>query len=242
MAKELSYKDPSFDLLEAGLEREYKLPRGLMSAIRTRGEKSNNNQVSPKGATGVYQFMPKTFLAYADPGTKATDPEAAAVAAARYLADASKWYGGDIGAMAAEYNGGPKAAKRYLATKKTTGVGDPGNDETRGYVTRVLAGMSGSKPEYQASTIPRSTPSTTQVERPTQQDVTPWNAVKASSPLGTDIYALDDDMLGVSGGWSDNMDVGLETNLLGSSDLTSVGASDESKIAMLVDEVLNGSV
>ena len=124
------YNDPTLDITEAALEREHKLPRGLLTAIRTKGERSNSDQVSPKGARGVYQFMPATWNKFADPGSKPTDSDAAATAAARYMAYAMKQYG-DVGAAIAEYNGGPRAAKQYLRT------GDPGNKETREYVKRV---------------------------------------------------------------------------------------------------------
>lgn len=137
----LKYNDPSFDTTEAVLEKEYNLPPGLMAAIRTRGERSNNDQVSPKGARGVYQFIPATWNKFADPGTDPTDPDASATAAARYLSYAMKQYDGNVGAVVAEYNGGPKAAKSYLRT------GDPGNKETRGYVQRVMGALNGVTPQ-----------------------------------------------------------------------------------------------
>ena len=55
-----SYNDPHYDAIEHSLESEFNLPSGGMKAIRTRGERSNENQVSPVGARTVYQIMPAT--------------------------------------------------------------------------------------------------------------------------------------------------------------------------------------
>lgn len=129
----IKYNDPQFDMTEAVLEKRYNLPKGLMSAIRTGGEKSNSDQVSPKGAKGVYQFIPATWNKFSDPGTSPDDPEASAVAAARYLRYALNQYSGNVNAAIAEYNGGPRAAHAVIKT------GDPGNNETRMYLKRVNA-------------------------------------------------------------------------------------------------------
>lgn len=140
------YDDPSLDVTEAALEAEFGLPQGLMAAIRTQGEKSNSDAVSPKGAKGVYQFIPSTWRQFAEPGSDPRDPDAAALAAARYLRYALDQYGGDVGAAAAEYNGGPKAAQKYLRT------GDPGNNETRDYLKRVLPAVGAKSPAVPSST------------------------------------------------------------------------------------------
>lgn len=144
--KVISYNDPQFDILEANLEQEFGLPRGIMRGIRTKGERSNSNQVSPKGAAGVYQIMPATWkTVMADrPSAKPTDSDEAALAAARYLSRAMKETGTtDIGALLAEYNGGRKVYNRYVESKARTGVGDPGNDETRKYIAAVLPTVKG---------------------------------------------------------------------------------------------------
>lgn len=144
--KVISYNDPQFDIIEANLEQEFGLPRGIMRGIRTKGERSNSNQVSPKGAAGVYQIMPPTWRTImADrPFAKPTDSDEAALAAARYLARAMKETGTtDIGALLAEYNGGRKVYNQYVESKARTGVGDPGNKETRDYIAAVLPTVKG---------------------------------------------------------------------------------------------------
>ena len=55
-----SYKDPAWDAAEEAAAKRTGVPKEVLSAIRLHGEKSNADQVSPVGARGVYQFMPKT--------------------------------------------------------------------------------------------------------------------------------------------------------------------------------------
>jgi hypothetical protein len=121
-----SYTDPSYDAIEAGLERKYNLPTGGMRAIRTRGERSNSDQVSSAGASTVYQIIPSTGAGikrlYGVDYTKG--PAAAAEASALVLRDELKRYGGDWSKAVAAYNGGRR------------GVTNPAL-ETRNYVKRV---------------------------------------------------------------------------------------------------------
>lgn len=216
MVTAIQYNDPSFDITEAVLEKQYELPRGLMRAIRTRGEKSNNNQVSPKGAKGVYQFMPATFTQFADPGASPTDPDAAAVAAARYLSYAMKQYGGNVGAVAAEYNGGPKAAKAYLRN------GDPGNKETRDYVQRVMGGMGDAQVGAPRTLTPQ--------QRMIAQTATP------ASPFGGEEYTTPVEDISPAQLASFDLDSDLQTPDM---DLLADNMLD-TKIGSIVDEVLNG--
>jgi hypothetical protein len=51
-----SFTDPDYLLIEESVEQKLKLPAGILAAIRTRGERSNADQVSPAGARTVYQF------------------------------------------------------------------------------------------------------------------------------------------------------------------------------------------
>lgn len=222
----IKYNDPQFAALETRLESEYSLPTGIMAAIRTRGEKSNNNQVSPKGAAGVYQFMPDTWNKFADAGTKPTDPQAAATAAARYLAYANKLYKGDVGAMAAEYNGGPRAARKYIAT------GDPGNKETRDYVGRVMAGMQGVRApvNLQSNNIKIASAEPTGGLFGGSQYTggitpTPLQDMNADMQLDTNL----------DGGLDTSLDTSLETNMaMFEDDLLN------RKVDRIVDEVMNG--
>jgi hypothetical protein len=55
-----SYRDPTYAALAAAAEQQYNLPRGILDAIRLRGERSNADQVSSAGARTPYQFIPST--------------------------------------------------------------------------------------------------------------------------------------------------------------------------------------
>ena len=55
-----SFRDPLYETLARQAEERFGLPTGILDAIRTRGERSNANQVSPAGARTVYQFIPST--------------------------------------------------------------------------------------------------------------------------------------------------------------------------------------
>jgi hypothetical protein len=103
-----SYQDPMYDEIEAKLEKEYGLPAGGMRAIRTRGERSNADQVSPVGARTVYQIMPRTRELFRK--TYSVDayqsPEAAARVAAPHLRDSMRRNGGSWEAAVGEYHGG----------------------------------------------------------------------------------------------------------------------------------------
>src|SRR5690606_21055560 len=93
----------------------------------------NSNQTSPADARGVMQFMPENLRKYgvSDPA----DPVQMIDAAGRYLRDTMRQYGGDVDAVIADYNGGPRQAREVLAGRQ------PKAAETRGYLKRVRAAM-----------------------------------------------------------------------------------------------------
>ena len=90
------------------MEQEYGLPRGLMAGIRTRGERSNADQVSEAGARSVYQFIPATRRLFMQRyGIDAwAGPEQAARAAALHLLESYRRHG-DWNRAITEYHGGP---------------------------------------------------------------------------------------------------------------------------------------
>ncbi|MBD2841503.1 transglycosylase SLT domain-containing protein [Erythrobacter rubeus] len=98
-----------YDQIEAELEREMGLPVGGMNAIRTKGERSNANQVSPVGARTVYQIMPQTRKLFLDKyGVDAyANPESAARVAALHLKESMDRNDNSWEAAVGEYHGGP---------------------------------------------------------------------------------------------------------------------------------------
>jgi hypothetical protein len=129
-ADPISYNAPELDKIAVAAAEENGVPPRLLLALKNAGEKSNNDQVSKKGAAGVMQFMPETAKAY---GVDPTNPESAIKGAGRYMADLIKQYRGNVAAAVAHYNGGSSQGALVAAGKA------PSYPETRAYLERVLA-------------------------------------------------------------------------------------------------------
>lgn len=127
----MAYNAPELNEYAAYVERQNGLPPGLINALKNAGERSNSGQVSPAGARGVMQFMPENLKKFgvADP----TDPVQSIDGAARYLKETLRQYGGNIEAVIADYNGGPRQARRVMNGEQ------PAAPETRAYLERVRA-------------------------------------------------------------------------------------------------------
>jgi hypothetical protein len=108
MASGLAYTDSMYAPLEAAAEKKYNLTPGLLSRIRTKGERSNADQVSEAGARTVYQIIPSTrdgvIKNYGiDPYS---GPSAAVNAAALILREGKLRNHGDEDKAVLEYHGG----------------------------------------------------------------------------------------------------------------------------------------
>ncbi|HEM7801963.1 TPA: lytic transglycosylase domain-containing protein [Burkholderia cenocepacia] len=125
----LPYNSPQLDAYAVQAAQAAGVPPELMLALKNAGEKSNSHQVSPKGAAGVSQMMPENLRKYGV--TDPTDPVQALDGMAKYLADTQKQYGGNLQAMIADYNGGPKQAAAVLRGER------PPANETAAYLDRV---------------------------------------------------------------------------------------------------------
>lgn len=125
----LRFDDVTLNEYAASIEQRYGLPGGLLNAIKNSGEKSGSASVSPKGASGVMQFMPENLKKYGV--TDATDPAQMIDAAGRYLRDTLQQYGSNVDAVIADYNGGPRQARRVMNGEA------PKAAETQAYLARV---------------------------------------------------------------------------------------------------------
>ena len=123
-----SFDDPAYDAADTSAAATAGIDPILLRSIRTRGERSNADQVSSKGATTPYQFIPATRKAILDKyGIDVTlNPENASLGAAYLLKEGMDRNGGDASAAVAEYHGGLDRAQH-----------GPIN---RAYVSRVMAG------------------------------------------------------------------------------------------------------
>lgn len=150
MASPKSYKDPYWTGLASDVEARLELPRGLLSAIVTRGERSNADQVSEAGARTVFQIIPATRKAAIDKW--GIDPmlsdENAAEVAGRLLKDSLQRNKGDAALAVAEYHGGTDRSNW--------------GPRTRAYVQRVTGAAPTAAPQStferaMAATEPQST-------------------------------------------------------------------------------------
>ena len=145
----LHWNDPRLNYAAKKLEEQYGLPEGVLQALKfaenTGMDKqgnislSNRNSLSKPsraGAEGIMQFMPSTrklewkgIKNYFDHNVK--DPMEGLAAAARYVDYGMVFYKGNIAAIFADYNGGPKQAKLVMQGKK------PKDSETFGYLNKI---------------------------------------------------------------------------------------------------------
>jgi soluble lytic murein transglycosylase-like protein len=101
----------------------------------------NPNAVSPKGAQGLMQLMPKTA---AQLGVQnAMDPTANVEAGTRYLGELLAHYHNDLIKALAAYNAGPERVEQYH--------GVPPYPETHAYVARVIRDFNRTKFAQQPS-------------------------------------------------------------------------------------------
>lgn len=120
------------------------LPPAIVHSIARAESNYREDAVSPKGAIGLMQLMPKTA---ADLNADPRDPEQNAEAGAQYLRDLLAKYENDphqVSKAVAAYNAGPAAVDKYN--------GVPPYPETIQYVNRVLKDYE--KQQAQSATAP----------------------------------------------------------------------------------------
>lgn len=133
--KNIKYNDQRLDVytVHSAKQKGMEWAAPLLLGIRLSGEKSNNNQVSPKGAQSVMQFMPATWGEYSKGGKRdINNPIDTIDAAVEFVGWISEKYNTrDPMVIAAYYNGGGKAAEAVKSGKM------PPASETRAYLQRL---------------------------------------------------------------------------------------------------------
>ena len=131
-----------------------RLPVEFFARVIWQESRFNARAVSPKGASGIAQFMPQTasWHGLADP----FDPIEALRHSAGYLRELRDRFG-NLGLAAAAYDAGPGRVSAWLASHH------PLPDETRNYVAIVTGWTadewaSGSPPQTADTTIPEGVP------------------------------------------------------------------------------------
>ncbi len=108
---------------------KYKVDYSLVKAVIKAESNFNHKAVSPKGAQGLMQLMPKTAstLQVKD----SFEPESNIEGGVKYLRYLMNVYNGHLPLALAAYNAGEKAVAKY--------GGIPPYAETQGYVKRVMS-------------------------------------------------------------------------------------------------------
>ena len=114
------------DAFLRALDTKAGLPAGTLAAMRKQESGGNDKAVSPKGAQGPFQFMPATWKSYGNGSP--FDLKAAAQAAAAYMHDLMRQYGGDLRKALMAYNGGGRGAAGAYA-------------ESTNYANSILSAM-----------------------------------------------------------------------------------------------------
>lgn len=133
--KNIKYNDQRLDIytIHAAKEKGMEWAAPLLLGIRLSGEKSHNNQVSPKGAQSIMQFMPATWGDFNKGGKRDINNPMDTIDASLEFVDwvSKKYKTKDPMVIAAYYNGGGKAAEAVLKGKQ------PPASETQNYLQRV---------------------------------------------------------------------------------------------------------
>ena len=133
--KKIKYNDQRLDVytVHAAKQKGMEWAAPLLLGIRLAGEKSNNDQTSPKGAKSVMQFMPATWGDFNKNGQRDINNPVHTIDAALEFVDwvSKKYKTQDPMVIAAYYNGGGKAAEAVLKGQQ------PPATETRAYLQRM---------------------------------------------------------------------------------------------------------
>ena len=122
------------------------LPPDILHSVARAESGYRTNAVSPKGAIGLMQLMPKTAAAL---NANPYDPQQNAEAGAEYLAQLLEKYKDDphqVSKAVAAYNAGPGAVDKYK--------GIPPYRETVDYVSRVISDYNKRTAKKHASPAP----------------------------------------------------------------------------------------
>ena len=129
------------DLINAISEHHHLDPDLINSVIHAESG-FNPRAVSPKGAQGLMQLMPKTSTELGV--SNAFDPQANVEGGTRYLRELLERYDFDLIKALAAYNAGPERVEQYR--------GVPPYQETRAYVARIVKDFNRKKLAQKAKT------------------------------------------------------------------------------------------
>lgn len=128
--KSLKKNKKKYSPLILAIASDYKIDPKLLHAIIRAESAYDPNAISSAGAVGLMQLMPATAKRY---GVKdRRNPKQNITGGTRYLKDLLKMFGSNMKLVAAAYNAGENAVKKYRNSI-------PPYPETRQYVKKVMA-------------------------------------------------------------------------------------------------------
>jgi soluble lytic murein transglycosylase-like protein len=127
--KKISVDMSKYDHLIAKAAQKYNVDSALIKAVIKAESNFNHRAVSPKGAQGLMQLMPKTASSLQVQDS--FHPEKNIEGGVRYLRYLLQYFNGSLPLALAAYNAGENAVVRY--------GGIPPYPETQTYVQRVLS-------------------------------------------------------------------------------------------------------
>jgi len=151
-----SGKAPDLKAIVAAASDQHQIDADFIASVISAESANNPHAVSPKGAQGLMQLMPKTASRL---GVKDSfDPAANVDGGVRYLRELLLLYNGDAAKALAAYNAGPHRVQQYH--------GVPPYRETHAYVARIIRDYNRKKlaERAQAQAKPRTrTPQSSQI-------------------------------------------------------------------------------
>jgi len=139
--------------LFSALETKFKLPEGLLAGVFQKESAGGKHLISPAGAEGPFQMMPKTAASLGLRGDEVMDLDHSAAAAAKYFAQLLAQFHGDRQKAVAAYNWGSGNVEKYGLANAPK--------ETRDYIKAV--GGSAQSVAAASSTTTSSSTRTSQI-------------------------------------------------------------------------------
>lgn len=191
-----SFKDAAYDQADQSAAAAVGIPVQLLTAIRTKGERSNADQISSANAATPYQIVPKTRDAIikqtgVDPYLS---PQTAAYGAAYLLKQSLDRNGGNPILATAEYHGGTDrdawGPKTMAYVKRVTGA-SPANPNTTTSFGDTQASGQGA---YQLSPAPTVTAAPGSGESGPSPLTQLYNAYQTGKMTPDDAHAFEQDV------------------------------------------------